>query len=626
MPKGYTGKIIRINLTDSSTRIETFDEEFYRTYLGGGGFGTYFLLKETKGDTDPLSPENVITIAPGITTGPAVSGVSRCSLTALSPETGGIGDSQAGGSFGPYLKRAGWDGVIITGKAPAFSYILVEDDTVSVQPADDIRGMSILEARDFFEEKYGKKGVSVMQCGPAGEKLVKYASVSSDLHDAYGRTGMGAVFGSKNLRAVVVKGTGQVEFADPEGLKKLAQSAIKNIPNSGFVTTIKAYGTEGIVIGNAEAGNLCTHNYSTGYHKDYAKLDRSTYDESILSKGTTCYGCAVGCRKTIKAQTPYTVTDRLGGPEFETIGLLGPNLDITDPVAVAKANEVCNTYGIDTITFGGIASYLAECVEKGLITDDQIGFKGFGFGNPDGIIWLIEQIGKREGIGDILAEGFEAAIKYFGEETRKYAVHVKGHGFAVHMPQVKPSLALMYAVVPIGADHMSSEHDWLMADTSEASRGLGILVSDDVYSTGINKVRMAVYSQYYYSVLDALNLCMFCWGAGSLYTYPELEELVHYTTGMDMTFWELMKAGERKITMMRLLNLRRGFTEKDDVLPEKMFQPLYDGPTKGRSVDREAFKEMKALYYGFLGWDEAGVPTKGKLAELGLEWADQTGN
>ncbi len=621
MPKGYTGKILRIDLTQGSTKVETFDEAFYRTYLGGGGFGTYFLLKETTKDTDPLSPGNVVTIAPGITTGPAVSGLSRCSLTALSPETGGIGDSQAGGSFGPYLKRAGWDGVVITGKAPDFSYIFIDNDEVTIQPAAAVRGMSILEARDFFEEKYGKKGVSVMQCGPAGENLVKYASVSSDLHDAYGRTGMGAVFGSKNLRAVVVRGTGSIEFSDPDGLKKLAQSAIKNIPNSGFVSTIKAYGTEGIVIGNAEAGNLCTHNYSTGYHEEYARLDRSTYDESILSKGTTCYGCAVGCRKTIKATSPYRVTDRLGGPEFETIGLLGPNLDITDPVAVAKANEVCNTYGIDTITFGGIASYLCESVEKGLITDEQIGYKGFGFGNPDGIIWLIEQIGKREGIGDILAEGFEAAIKHFGEDTRKFAVHVKGHGFAVHMPQVKPSLALMYAVVPIGADHMSSEHDWLMADTSEASRGLGILVSDDVYSTGINKVRMAVYSQYYYSVLDALNLCMFCWGAGSLYTYPELEELVHCTTGMDMTFWELMKAGERKITMMRLLNLQRGFTAADDVLPEKMFQPLYDGPTKGRSVDRDAFDKMKALYYAFLGWDEAGVPTEGKLAELGIEWA-----
>ena len=621
MPGGYTGKILRINLTDKSETIENPDSDFYRTYLGGGGFGTYYLLKETKADTDPLSPENVITIAPGITTGSAVSGVSRCSLTALSPETGGIGDSQAGGSFGPYLKRAGWDAVIITGKASAFSYIYIEDDKVSILDASPVKGKSILEARDLFEEMYGKKGVSVMQCGPAGERMVKYASVSSDLHDAYGRTGMGAVFGSKNLRAVVVKGTGQVAFDNPEGLKKLAQSAIKNIPNSGFVSTIKDHGTEGIVIGNAEAGNLCTHNYSTGFHKDYAKLDRSTWDDSFKSKGTTCYGCAVGCRKTVKAETPYKVTDRLGGPEFETIGLLGPNLDITDPVAVAKVNELCNTYGVDTITFGGIASYLAEGVEKGVITDEQLGYKGYGFGNPDGIIWLIEQIGKREGIGDILAEGFEAAIKHFGEETRKYAVHVKGHGFAVHMPQVKPSLALMYAVVPIGADHMSSEHDWLMTDDGEANRGLGILASDDAASTGTNKVRMAVYSQYYYSILDALNLCMFCWGAGSLYTYPELEELVKYSTGMDMTFFELMKAGERKITMMRLLNLRRGFTDKEDNLPVKMFEPLSDGPTKGRSVDKKAFENMKKQYYSFMGWDEKGVPTAGKVAELGLEWA-----
>ncbi|MDA3940524.1 MAG: aldehyde ferredoxin oxidoreductase family protein [Spirochaetia bacterium] len=622
MSKGYTGKFIRINLTDGSKKVENFDQNFYRKYLGGGGFGTYFLLKETEADTDPLSPENVITIAPGITTGSAVSGVSRCGLTALSPETGGVGDSQAGGSFGPYLKRAGWDAVILTGKADKLSYILIEDEEISILNAEDVSGKSILDARGVFEEKYGKKGVSVMQCGPAGEKLVKYASVSSDLHDAYGRTGMGAVFGSKNIRAVVVKSTGVVEFEDPEGLKTLAKTAISRIPGSGFVSIVKKYGTEGLVIGNAEAGNFCVHNYSTGYHKDYAKLDRSNYNEDFLAKGTTCYGCAVGCRKTVKSETPYKVTDKLGGPEFETIGVLGSNLDIFDPVAVAKANELCNTYGIDTITLGGIVSYLAESVEKGLITEEQIGYKGFGFGNADSVIWLIELIGTRTGVGDILADGFEAAIKHFGEATREYAVHVKGHGFAVHMPQVKPSLALMYAITPIGADHMSSEHDWLITDDSEASRGLGIMETDDVNSTGTNKVRMTVYSQYYYSVLDTLNLCMFCWGAGSLYTYPELEDLVKFSTGMDMTFWELMMAGERKITMMRLLNLRRGFTDEDDKLPAKMFEPLYDGPSKGRSVNEDDFNRMKAEYYGFLGWNEQGVPRSGKLAELGLEWVE----
>ncbi|MEA1911007.1 MAG: aldehyde ferredoxin oxidoreductase N-terminal domain-containing protein, partial [Spirochaetota bacterium] len=436
MSKGYTGKFLRINLTDGSTKVESFNQDFYRKYLGGGGFGTYFLLKETDANTDPLSPENIVTIAPGITTGSAVSGVSRCGLTALSPETGGIGDSQAGGSFGPYLKRAGWDAVIITGKATQLSYVLIDDENISILSAEDVSGKTILDARTVFEEKYGKKGVSVMQCGPAGEKLVKYASVSSDLHDAYGRTGMGAVFGSKNLRAVVVKSSGTVEFDDPEGLKALAKAAISRIPGSGFVSTIKKHGTEGIVLMNAEAGNFCVHNYSTGHHKDYAKLDRSNYEEDFLGKGTTCYGCAVGCRKTVKSEAPYKVTDKLGGPEFETIGVLGSNLDIFDPVAVAKANELCNTYGIDTLTLGGIVSYLAESVEKGLITDEQIGYKGFGFGNPDGVIWIIEQVGKRIGVGDILANGFEAAIKHFGEDTRKYAVHVKGHGFAVHMPQV----------------------------------------------------------------------------------------------------------------------------------------------------------------------------------------------
>jgi len=621
MSKGYTGNILRIDLTDSSIRKETPDEDFYRKYLGGGGFGTYYLLKETTADTDPLSSQNIITVAPGITTGPAVSGVSRCSLTALSPETGGVGDSQAGGSFGPYLKRTGWDAVAVSGKAEKPSYIFINDETIEIRDAGEISGKSILEGRIYFEKVFGNKGISVIQCGPAGEKLVRYASVSSDLHNAYGRTGMGAVFGSKNLRAIVVQATGSIVFENPEELKKLARTAISRIPDSGFVSTLKEYGTEGILIGNAEAGNLCTHNYSTGFHKEYARLDRRNYDEGFLGKSTTCYGCAVGCRKTVKAESPYKVTDRLGGPEFETLGVLGSNLDIFDPVAVARANELCNSYGIDTITLGGIASYLAESVEKGLIEEEQIGVEGFGFGNADALIRLIELVGERRGIGDILAEGFEAAIEYFGEETRQYAVHVKGHGFAVHMPQVKPSLALMYAVVPIGADHMSSEHDWLVSDTSDVSRGLGIVETDTADSTGVNKVRMAVYSQYYYSVLDSLNLCMFCWGAGSLYTYPEMEDLIRFTTGMDMTFWELMKAGERKITMMRLLNLKRGLTENDDKLPSKMFQPLYDGPSEGKSVKEDDFKKMKAMYYGLMGWDEMGIPRAHKIAELGLDWA-----
>ena len=330
----------------------------------------------------------------------------------------------------------------------------------------------------------------------------------------------------------------------------------------------------------------------------------------------------------MKTEKPFEVTDRLGGPEFETLGLLGSNLEITDPVVVAKANELCNNYGIDTITLGGLAAYLFESSERGLITPEATDGKSLRFSDAEVLFWLIEQVAHRKGIGDILAEGFEAAVKHFGKQTADYAIHVKNNGLAVHMAQVKPSQALMYAVCPIGPDHMSSEHDWLLASDSEARKGLGIFkgaersgIRKASDSNDLDKVRMTIYSQYFYSLMDALCLCMFCWGPGNLFNYRELEDLLRYTTGWDCTLWELMKIGERRVNMMRQLNAKRGFNRKHDHLPERLSKRLPDGPAKGKCVDSEAFVKMLDLYYGLMGWDRnTGNPTEAKLLELGLEW------
>jgi aldehyde:ferredoxin oxidoreductase len=620
MPKGYSGKILKVNLTSGTVENQFFDEEFYRLYLGGGGIGTYFLLTETNAKTESLSPENVITIAPGLTTGPAVSGVSSCSVTSLSPETGAVGDTQAGGSLGPFLKRSGFDAVVITGKAENPSYLFINENKIEICDASEYTNKTILEARDLFVKNLGTSKISVLQCGPAGEKLISYANLASDLNNYYGRTGMGAVFGSKNLRAVVVSGAGSIEFAYPEKLKELAKIGAGRISSSGFISILKRYGTPGLVKENAESGNLCTHNYSTGFHSDYIELDGTSLETSIASNGTTCYGCAIGCRKTIKVDGAYDVSDQLGGPEFETLGVLGANLDIFDPIIVGKANELCNNYGLDTITLGGLISYLFESVEKGVIEEKDLGLESVGFGNGQSLIQIVQSVIERKGIGNILADGFEASIKHFGEKTRKYAIHVKNHGFAAHMTQVKPAMSLMYAVSPIGADHMSCEHDWLVTEDGEAAKGLGLLKPGQLNSTGTDKVRQVVYSQFYYSALDSLSLCMFCWGVGNLFTYPELIDLVHSVTGLDMTFWEIMKAGERRITMMRLLNLRRGFTAFNDKLPEKLYKAIPDGPSKGRKVEKEGFDSMRSQYYAFMGWNAEGVPTKEKIIELSLDW------
>ena len=622
MAKGFTGIILRVDLTTGKTERLALSEEFYRTYMGGSGFGAYFLLKEVKTKIDPLAPENIVTIAPGITTGAAVSGVSRCCITALSPETGGAGDSQLGGSIGPMIKRAGYDGIVITGKADVPSYLLVDGDNVEIKNGSQIWGETVLEAHDTLTGEHGDKNVSVLQCGPAGEKLVRFSCLMGDFNNAAGRGGMGAVFGSKNLRALVVKGKGTVAFENSDDLKQLARLGMKRLPGSGFPEILKKLGTPGVVAPQAKGGNLATHNFSKSWHKDYMDLHGGTYEEKIGAGNTTCFGCILGCRHKVKAESPWKVTDRLGGPEFETLGLLGSNLDITDPVAVCKANELCNNYGLDTIGMGGVAAYLFECVEKGLLSPADCNGRQLGFNDPEGLLWLIEQVVNRDGVGDILADGLVTAVEKFGLKTEPYAIHVKNKVPAVHMAQVKPSLALMYAVSPIGPDHMSCEHDWLLSSESEISKGLGILGGGEPDCADLNKVRMTVYSQYYYSLLDTLCLCMFCWGCGSLYGYRDLEDLLRHGAGWECTMFELMKVGERRINMLRQINVRQGFSSKDDTLPQRLFEELPDGPAKGRSVDKESFSEMRAQYYELLGWDDvSGNPRDGKLRDLGLEWA-----
>jgi len=621
MANGFTGTILRIDLTAGTIERQTLPGDFYRKYMGGSAFGAYFLLKETLPDLDPLDRKNVLTIAPGVATGAPVSGLSRCCVTALSPETRAIGDSQAGGSIGPMIKQAGYDAIVITGRAESPSYLLVDGDIVEIRDAKHLWGRTVLEVHDSLLAELGGSGLSVIQCGPAGEKLVRFACLMVDLNDAAGRTGMGAVFGSKNLRAVVVRGAGRLTFADPDGLKKLARLAVKRLPGSGFPEILKAFGTPGVLAGQAESGNLATRNFSRSFHEEYQKLDGGTFTPVIGAGHTSCFGCVVGCRKKVRMEKPYRVTDRLGGPEFETLGMLGSNLDITDVAAVAKANELCNNYGLDTIATGGVISYLFESMEKGLILPGQVGGKQPGFGDVEGMLRLIKKIATREGVGDILAEGLDAAVNTFGEKTALLAIQVKNHSLPVHMAQVKPSQALMYAVCPIGADHMSSEHDWLLASGAEFSRALGILGTGGPFSADLDKVRMTVYSQYYYSLLDTLCLCMFCWGCGSLFTFRELEDLIHYATGWTCSFWELMKVGERRVNMMRRLNAKRGFTREQDRLPARLFDPLPNGPARGRCIDGDHFPAMLDQYYGLMGWEkETGNPSTDKLLELGLEW------
>jgi len=625
MPNGFNGFILRVDLTTGAIERQEMPEEFYRTYMGGGAVGAYFLLKETSPALDAMDPGNILTIAPSVTTGSAVSGASRCSAVALSPLTGGVGEGQTGGEIGPMIKRAGYDAIVVTGKANTMSYLLVEPDRVEIRPAAHLLGRNVSEVYDTLNAELATDGMklSIIQCGPAGERLVRYACLMVDRNDAVGRTGMGAVMGSKNLRAIAVRaprGT-KVAFADPDGMKRLGALAGARLKGADFPATLRAHGTPGVVAFQSGAGNMASFNYKSGCHPDHLNLAGETYDEKIGAGQTTCFGCVIACRKRVKAEAPHKVSDKLGGPEFETLSTLGTLLDICEITAVSRANELCNEYGLDTITMGAIAAYVFESMDNGAITPAQMEGRKLGFGKPEDLFWLIEKIGRREGPGHVLAEGFEASLAHFGAGTKPYAIHCKGQGLPAHLAQFKPSQAIMYAAVPIGGDHMSCEHDWL-AVSGELVRSLGVIGTGTRASMDLPKVRMTTYSQHLYSLLDTLTLCMFCWGPGNLFTYHELVDFVRYATGWDCTFWELMKVGERKTNMMRQINARRGFTSKDDVLPERLYEPVEDGPSKGLHVDRDVFPQMLRQYYGIMGWDtDTGNPMPGKLMELGLEWA-----
>lgn len=621
MPKGYHGRILRVNLTTGKTETEQPTDSFYRTYMGGGAVGAYFLLKETTGQTDATGPDNIVTIAPSVTTGAVVTGVSRCSVVALSPLTGAVGEGQAGGSIGPMIKRAGYDAVVITGRSEKPCYLYISSGNVEIRDASRLKGNSVGEVYDQLAADLGKPKLSIIQCGPAGENRVRFASLMVDRNNVVGRTGMGAVFGSKNLRAVAVHGDGELLFANPEQLKQFNRQAKQRLASGGFPSILKKSGTPGVFGIQARSGNIATHNFSRSFHEDFIKLDADTIEKELKGGKATCLGCVVACRKRVSTTKPYEINDKLGGPEFETLALLGSNLDIMDAAAVSKANEMCNESGLDTITTGAIISYVMESMENGTISADYSGGETFQFGVANDLFKLIRLITNREGIGDILADGFKHAITVFGKESEPFAIHAKGQGLPAHMGQVKPSQALMYAACPVGGDHMSAEHDWFLNEADNDCRGLGIFGEGDASSTNLAKARMTAYSQHYYSLLDTLTLCMFMWGPGSLFSHRDLEDLLKYTTGWRCTMWELMKVGERKTNMLKQINANRGFTRTDDILPDRLYQPLPDGPTAGSCVDRVQFPKMQEQYYRIMGWDpETGNPSINKLTELGLEW------
>ncbi len=620
-PKGYNGKILKVDLSSGKIDIECKDEIFYRKYLGGSALGVYYCLTEMPAGTDALAPESVLVFAPSVLTGAAVTGVSRFTVTGKSPLGGTIGDAQCGANFGPELKYSGFDAVVLKGRADKPVYLWIENGEAKLLDAEGIWGTTTGDTRALIRKQLDNPKAQIACIGPAGEKLVKFANISGDGGDYAGRTGLGAVMGSKNLKAIACRGKRSYEYADPKAIKDFAAKGIAAFNNSKFHNLLQDMGTPGVVRLQAAVGNLCTRNFAFGSFDGMEKISGETLRDTIKQKNDTCFACAVKCRNRVAATEPYNVDPEYGGPEFETIGLLGSNLLIDDIVAIAKGNELCNAYGMDTISTGAMISYAIESFENGFIGTEKTDGLTLEFANPDVMLELVRKIGEREGIGDILADGMYRSIEEFGAETEKFAIHAKGLPFPAHMAQVKMSQALSYAVNAFGADHMSAEHDWLIAGPNEAGRALGLYSQRAFSDLDYEKVKLVYYTQLFYSALDTLTLCAFCWGPDALFNYKDLENFIAAITGWQMTLWEIMKSGERRVNMMRMFNEREGFTAADDKLPDRIFDPIPEGDAQGCCVKRDLFESAKKTYYSFMGWDaEKGMPGTEKLKELSLEW------
>lgn len=635
---GYMGKILHVDLTSQTTPVETPSDAFYRKYLGGSALNLYYILNQMEPGLDPFDPGNVLAISSGVTTGLPVSGQSRITVSAKSPLTGSIGDSQSGGYWPAELKFSGFDAVIVKGKAQSPVYLWIHDGEVEIKSADHLWGSVTGEAETKIKQELGDDKVKILQIGPSGENLTRFAAILSMCNRANGRTGMGAVMGSKNLKAVVVRGRQRPQVTDRATVKELAQWGAKTYPES-MVAGMDQYGTSSAVLGMQAAGGLPTYNFNSGVFDQAQKLDGTTMTKTIL-KGCqtgeqgrlgidTCFGCIVKCKRVVEiTEGPYPVDPIYGGPEYETVATFGSYCGICDLPAIAKANELCNKYGLDTISCGASIAWAMETFEAQELTLEDTGGLELKFGNVEAMLKLTRQICTRQGFGKILSQGSARAARQLGKGER-FLITCKDQESPAHMPQHKRSMALIYAVNPFGADHQSSEHDTeYEQEVFEHFAGrlahLGLNDPQPAASLNPAKVTYARKTQQLMSLLDSLNLCQFVWGSTwQLFGPEDILRFVRAVSGWEVDFAELLEVGERRLNMMRLFNKREGIAANQDTLPEKFFsKPLENGPAHGWKVDKPEFERALQEYYRQCGWDEQdGAPTPETLNRLGLGWS-----
>jgi aldehyde:ferredoxin oxidoreductase len=605
--KGYCGKILRVNLTTKKTSEQRLTNELVRKYLGGNGIAARIIYDEVKPMTDAFSPDNKLVYMTGPLNGTRTPFAAKFGAWSISPLTGHFHDSTVSGPMASEIKYAGYDGFVFEGRSEKPVYIWIDDDTVQIRDASHLWGKTSYETQEMIREEIKDPEIKIACIGPAGEKLVRYGCVIVEAR-CLGRGGLGAVMGSKNLKAVAVRGSGDVEVADLEGLQKLAEDVYKTVKEHPSYISLSKYGTPGQISSfSTKLGiSFGTRNYREEYFEGWETISGEYMRENFVVKDLACPSCPVACSKVSSVREgPYAGTVN-EGPEYETIFALGSMCGNDRLDAIVKADRLCDEYGIDTITVGCTIAFAMECYERGLITKKDTGGIDLTWGNHEAIVTMVEKIGKREGFGDVLAEGSWRAAKKIGKGAEKYSMTVKGLEIPGHSPRGLRGMLLAYATSTCGGRHHDGRATGEYGMDRLAVKGKPKFVRDVNHMTAVG---------------DSLIICRF---SERLYGFTLTQayvDIVNLVTGFGLDLRELELIGERIYNLERAFNVRYGIRRKDDWVPDRILkEPLTTGPAKGTGASPKILNKMLDEYYELRGWDkETGIPTKAKLVELGLE-------
>ena len=619
---GYAGFILRIDLSSTTIRKEPLAESLVKSFIGGRGFVAKMLYDELPPNIEPFDPENMLIAATGPLTGHFLPASGKTHFGTKSPATGGYADSNMGGHFGPHLKYAGYDVLVVTGKAESPVFLFIDDDTVEIRPAAEYWGQGSMTAEKNFKDQLGED-YQIITIGPAGENRIRYACISHDFGRQAGRTGVGAVMGSKNLKAIAVKGTGSIPCADLKKAYAKGKEAYRLVKAKPGFEGWTPEGTAGITNWTNEVGVFPTRNFQTSYAEHHKDINGKAILERLKITDKGCFGCPTPCGKYGHTKTSQG-SAYVEGPEYETIAMFGGNCVLKTIEEVAYANYLCDELGIDTISAGVVVGWAIECFQKGILTPDEIG-REIDFSDLDTVVYLLNKIARREGIGDLLAEGVKIAAEKTGNGSERFAIHVKGLEWSGYECRNAPSMMLAYLTADVGAHHNRA---WVLGhDVAGAWTSVHDLIAsgggDEAQPKAVASERSAEYviaSQHRRSLFDALGNCrlqMMELGFEEEH-YAELYSLI---TGMTKSWQDLLKISERIWHLTRAFSVREiiGFGRHLDLPPARLYEePIADGPNQGHVLSKEDIDNLLTWYYTARGWSENGIPTRETLISAGL--------